>query len=41
MAFSSQKSPSSAMMVLGTLKRMGFNSSFFSNLQETGMIKVF
>lgn len=36
LAFSSQKSPSSAMMVLGTLKKMGFNSSFFSNLQETG-----
>lgn len=36
LAFSSQKSVSSAMIVLGTLKKMGFNSSFFSNLQETG-----
>ena len=40
LAFSSQKSPSSAMMVLGTLKKMGFNSSFFSNLQETGTVEV-
>ena len=39
LAFSSQKSVSSAMIVLGTLKKMGFNSSFFSNLQETGKDK--